>query len=160
MEQITLTTHNLTCEHVLHRLPAYLDNEIAPPEHDAISAHLTQCESCRVENERLMTVWAELDQLGTSKTPTDLHGKIMQAMHNEETPPTRMRFIRLLPISAAVAVVGLLVGGWMARTILDTEAVRQGEHSLAAAMDVFAPNPRGTFVSGYLATLENPGRHP
>lgn len=158
MKQATSVIHNPPCEHVLQKLPAYLDNEVTSSEHDAISAHLAQCDLCRAEREHLTALWVQLGQAITPQVPADLSSKIMQRIQDEEAPAAKIRLFRLLPVSAAVAVLGLLVGGWMARTLLEAETNRQGAHDLAAAMDVFAPNPRGTFVSGYLATLENPGR--
>jgi anti-sigma factor RsiW len=154
----------MMCDHVLHRLPAYLDNEIVPPEHDAISEHLAHCERCRAEKEQLLTLWGELWQMPVPQAPADLADKVMRVIRGEdvETTAEPIRFSRLLPVSAAVAAVvaitGLVVGGWFAWVLLDAETERQGERSIAATMDVFAPNPQGSFVGGYIAMLENPGR--
>ena len=158
----------MECEQVMPRLPAYLDNEVTSAEHDAISAHLAHCERCRTEKEQLLVLWGELGEMPVPKAPAGLADKVMHVIRgeNRETATEPIRFPRLIPASAAVAAViaavigitGLVVGGWMAGGLLNTEANRQSEQSLAATMDVFAPNPRGTFVSGYLAMLENPGR--
>ena len=148
-----------SCDHVLQRLTAFLDNETRPAEHDAIARHLTRCEGCRAERDRIAVLCAELGQTTTPIAPAGLSGKIMRRIQEEGTAASRIKSFRLLPVSAAVAVLGLLIGGWMARTVLDTDTHGEGEQGLIAAMDIFAPNPRGTFIHGYLATLENPGRH-
>ena len=164
MAQDNFTPYNPPCDHVLLRLPAYLDNEIGQPEYDAISAHMAHCERCRTEKEQLLALWGELGEMPVPKAPAGLADKVMHVIRgeNRETTTEPIRFPRLIPASAAVAAVigitGLVVGGWMAGGLLNAEANRQSEQSLAATMDVFAPNPRGTFVGGYLAMLENPGR--
>ena len=158
----------MECDQVSSRLPACLDDELAPQEHDAISAHMAHCERCRAEKEQLLALWGELGEMPVPTPPAGLADKVMHVIRgeNRETATEPIRFPRLIPASAAVAAViaavigitGLVVGGWMAGGLLNAEANRQSEQSLAATMDVFAPNPRGTFVGGYLAMLENPGR--
>jgi anti-sigma factor RsiW len=154
------TPANPPYDKVIPRLPAYLDNEVSPSEHDAISAHLARCERCRTEKEQLLTLWGELWQMPVPQAPADLADRVMRAIGDEggDAGSNPIRFSRLLPVSAAVAVVGLVVGGWLALRLLDVETNRQGEQSVVAAMDVFAPNPQGSFVGGYIAMLENPGR--
>jgi anti-sigma factor RsiW len=160
MTQDNHTPINPPCDKVISRLPAYLDNEVAPSEHDAISAHLAHCERCRAEKEQLLSLWGELQKIPISHASKDLSEKIMRALGEEsgEMVAEPIRFSRLLPVSAAAAVLGLVVGGWMAEGLLNAEAERRGEESIAATMDAFAPNPYGSFVGGYLAMLENPGR--
>ena len=150
----------MECDQVSPRLPAYLDDELAPPEHDAVSAHLVLCERCRTEKELLLALWGELRGLPVPRTPDRLTDKVMRLIGDEDgkaaTKP--LRFSRLLPVSAAVAVAGLMVGSWLAWVLLDAETEREGERSIVSTMDVFTPNPQGSFVGGYLAMLENPGR--
>ncbi len=155
---------NTLCDNVIQRLPAYLDNEVTPSEHDAISAHLARCARCRAEKEQLLNLWGELQKMPMPHAPKGLSDKVMRALGEEggETDEEPIRFSRLLPASAAVAAViaitGLVVGGWMAGGLLNAEAERRGEESIAVTMDAFAPNPYGSFVGGYLAMLENPRR--
>jgi anti-sigma factor RsiW len=151
---------NTICDKVIRRLSAYLDNEVTPSEHDAISAHLAHCKDCRAEKEQLLNLWGELQKIPIPHAPEGLSDKIMRALGDEggETVAEPIRFSRLLPVSAAVAALGLVVGAWMAGGLLNAEAERRGEESIAVTMDAFAPNPYGSFVGGYLAMLENPGR--
>ena len=151
---------NSPCDNVIQRLPAYLDNEVAPSEHAALSTHLAHCARCRAEKEQLLNLWGELQKIPIPHAPKGLSDKIMRALGEEggETVAEPIRFSRLLSVSAAVAVLGLVVGGWMAGGLLNAEVERRGEESIAATMDAFAPNPYGSFVGGYLAMLENPGR--
>ncbi len=135
---------NSPCDNVIQRLPAYLDNEVAPSEHAALSTHLAHCARCRAEKEQLLNLWGELQKIPIPHAPKGLSDKIMRALGEEG--------------GETVAVLGLVVGGWMAGGLLNAEVERRGEESIAATMDAFAPNPYGSFVGGYLAMLENPGR--
>ncbi len=154
----------MECEQVMPRLPAYLDNEVTSAEHDAISAHLARCERCRAEKEQILALWDALREMPVPHAPVGVADRVMCRIGNGggEAAAEPIRFPRFLPASAVVAAViaitGLVIGGWMAEGLLNAEAEQRGEESIVATMDAFAPNPYGSFVGGYLAMLENPGR--
>ena len=145
------------CRDVQAQLSVYADAELPDEQMKMIRLHLDECPQCQKQYDELLDLWSALADLTPVHAPANFEERVMElidkrGMQNIQQP---VGLWRLLAVSVAAAVLGVIVGGWMGMAILDKEAVNGIERSVSSTLDVFAPAPKGTFAEGYFAMLHN-----
>jgi len=152
------------CTVVRTKLSAFEDGEVSPAWRSDIEAHLSRCSDCRQALTDLRCLWVALDDAVPPRLQPDFAQTVMSKI-TKESGPGFLNWMHVLPsmfpapaTMAAMVVFGLLIGGWMGRTVMDDTsmiATSQEQAATLAAMDAFAPTPRGSLAEGYLVLVSN-----
>lgn len=67
-----------SCEYTKDNLDAYLDNELAPEEHNRVRDHLAECPSCRGEARAIAQVKSLVRRSCRESAPVALRMRIQQ----------------------------------------------------------------------------------
>jgi anti-sigma factor RsiW len=152
------------CALIRKKLSAFADGEVSSDWHLKIEAHLETCPDCQQALAELQRLWLELDDPMPVQTRPGFERDVMRKIAEEAHPVGFDWFrslSRLFPVPATVAMValvGMLLGGWMGHTLLDgvtnplgaTIAATQGQSATIEALDIFAPTPKGSLAHDYL----------
>lgn len=152
------------CTEVRTKLSAFEDGEVSPAWRHDIEAHLEKCSDCRQALTDLRCLWIALDDAVPPRLQPDFAQTVMLKI-TKESGPGFLNWMHVLPsmfpapaTMAAMVVFGLFIGGWMGGTVMDDTSLRAPSYEQAttlAAMDVFAPTPKGSLAEGYLALANN-----
>ncbi len=139
----------ISCPEVLERLSAWLDGELAGPEHDLVAAHLDVCGGCRRELARLRALDAALGNM-TAPAPSDLAAKVLARL--PQAPQSRPWWQSMA--LAASLVLGLVLGGTVARDFYPQAsplAPASGTAEVASFQDFhdFPQGSLGTLLASY-----------
>lgn len=152
------------CASIRKKLSAFADGEVSADWRLKIESHLETCPDCRQALAELRELWQALDDSVSVQTRPGFTRDVMRKIV-EESQPGRFDWFRslsrLFPVPATVAMValvGMLLGGWMGHTLLDgvtnplgaTIAATQGQSATIEALHVFAPTPKGSLAHDYL----------
>jgi anti-sigma factor RsiW len=150
------------CTVVRTKLSAFEDGEVSPAWRSEIEAHLANCSACQQAITDLRRLWLDLED-GIPPRPRSNFTQAVMAKITEESGPGFLNWMHVFssmfpaPATMAVMVVfGLFIGGWMGRTVMEDtliSATSQEQAATLAAMDVFAPTPRGSLAEGYLVLV-------
>lgn len=152
------------CTVVRTKLSAFEDGEVSPAWHSDIEAHLKKCSDCRQALTDLRCLWKALDDAVPPRLQPDFAQTVMSKI-TKESGPGFLNWMHVLPsmfpapaTMAAMVVFGLFIGGWMGKTVMENTSMTttsQEQAATLAAMDAFAPTPRGSLAEGYLLLVSN-----
>ena len=135
----------MECQEVREQLSAWLDDELDAVVSAAISAHLDKCEACRRQWRQLRALEGALGDL-SAPVPPDLAEKVLARLK----PPRRRQWLQSVALAACL-VLGIALGGTMARSFYTPEAAKS-QTTETASLDVFQDFPQGslgTIVASY-----------
>jgi anti-sigma factor RsiW len=135
----------MKCQEVQEQLSAWLDDELDAATKAAVAAHVDHCEACRNEWRKLRALDAALNKL-VAPVPPELAAKVLARVK----PPRRRVWAQSVALAACL-VLGIALGGGMARTFY-TPAAPRGTVSEVATLDAFQDFPQGslgTIVASY-----------
>ena len=135
----------MECQEVRQQLSAWLDDELDAAAGAALSAHLDGCEACRREWRKLTALESALGSL-TAPVPSGLAEKVLA-----QVKPRRRRQWWQSMALAACLVLGIALGGSMARTFYAPAASSHSEAEVASLDDFqdFPQGSLGTVVASY-----------
>jgi len=152
------------CASIRKKLSAFADGEVSSDWRLKIESHLETCPDCRQALADLRRLWLELDDPTPVQTRPGFTLEVLRKIV-EEAQPGRFEWFRslsrLFPVPATVAMValvGMLLGGWMGHSLIDgpanplgaTIAGTAAQSATIEALDVFAPTPKGSLAHDYL----------
>lgn len=152
------------CAAILKKLSAFADGEVSTDWREKIEAHLATCPNCRQALFELRSLWQTLEDPTSVQTRPGFTQDVMRKI-NGGAQSRRHDWShfwgRMFPASAGIALVamlGLVLGGWMGHSLvgieghlLDGTVARTATQSgTIEALDVFSPMPKGTLAHGYL----------
>ena len=109
------TTAAYRCSEVTARLSSYQDNELAPLAREKISAHLSECESCRRELALLEQVTAGMNRLPEiDTTPNFTHLIMGKVRQKQEEKSRRFTWVTLPAVVYTVIFIVFLGLGFLA----------------------------------------------
>jgi len=147
------------CTRVRTKLSAFEDGEVSPAWRADIEAHLAKCSDCRQALTDLRCLWRALEDAVPPRLQPDFAQTVMSRMTEQSGLGLlnwRHVFPAMLPAPATMAILvvfGLFIGGWMGQTVMKDRLMTttsQEQVATLAAMDAFAPTPRGSLAEGYL----------
>jgi len=154
------------CAIIRNRLSSFEDGEVSPEWRAKIEAHLAACPDCRQALADLRRLWLVLEDAMPPQPRPEFAQEVMRKITKEFLPGVfnwRRALASMFPAPATMAamvVFGLLMGGWMGRTLLEefttpltTVATSQAQAATLDALDVFAPTPRGSLAQGYFVLV-------
>lgn len=97
------------CLEVRDSLSAYIDDELAWDEREAIESHLAECPACSAELESLRRTVQVCGQLEEVEVPTEVRAAIMASVRGKSLARKR-RFFPVMTAVAAVLVVAIGIG--------------------------------------------------
>jgi hypothetical protein len=104
-------------QEITEQLSEYLDDELTPPEREAVEAHLQECEECRDTLTDLRRIAGTAVELGNTPPSRDLWpaiGARIAAGPRAAALPPRRRFAFTVPQLAAASVLLAALSGWLA----------------------------------------------
>jgi anti-sigma factor RsiW len=131
------------CDTVQDQLPAYVRNELLPPEAAAVASHVGVCGNCAAEASVVGLVYA-----AQTPVPTGLEARVLLAVRR----PASRRLWPSLRLAAAAAVASMIVGG----SLLMQRVVLLDSSDAAPAVVTRDANDASTFS---WAAAENPLLH-
>jgi anti-sigma factor RsiW len=142
----------MECQEVREQLSAWLDDELDAATRAAVAAHVDRCEACQREWCKLRALEVALGDLAVP-APPGLAAKVLARVK----PPRRRPWVQSLALAACL-VLGIALGGGMARTFYTTAAVPNATASDVASLDAFQDFPQGslgTIVASYQPDATN-----
>jgi anti-sigma factor RsiW len=128
----------MECQEVREQLSAWLDDELDQAAGAALAAHLHQCAACRQEWRELTALDAALGRLA-APVPKGLAEKVLARTR----PPRRQAWWQSVALAACL-VLGIALGGTMARSFY-TPATAVSESGMeVASLEVFHDFPQGS----------------
>jgi len=127
----------LTCDRWREDLSAWLDGELAAELQGPLEAHLKACAGCRRELAQLQALDAALGGL-SAPVPPRIPEKVLARIQSR-----RLRWWQSLAIAASL-LVGLILGGTMARDFYPYQLQNGGGQELVASLDNFHDFPDGS----------------
>jgi anti-sigma factor RsiW len=126
----------MKCSACEARLPAYLDNDCAPREAEALAQHLTSCADCRAQAERLRAVELRLARVRGIEPRADFTHAVMARVAVMPAPVARRAplWLLFLYVPAAWAVLFALT----ALRIIDWQRVTAGLSVFSGKLGVAA----------------------
>ncbi len=154
----------MNCETTSRKLSAYLDDELPPPERQAVEQHLADCPLCRRQLAGLRALAGPLAQLEGTAPPADFARRVRR-LAQRRRPAEQQRSVRLTwfqraePVlvraaAALLAVAGLWLGTSMARTTASTGSAYGRSDDLAYELETLSAAPPGSLADAYMAVLE------
>ncbi|WP_428563640.1 MAG: anti-sigma factor family protein [Solidesulfovibrio sp. DCME] len=156
------TTPQRDCAAIRKKLSAFADGEVSSEWCLKIEAHLETCPDCRQALAEFRRLWLQLDTPMRVQTRPGFTQEVMRKVSEASRPRIfdwKVAVANLFPAPAAIAAMvlfGLMMGGWMGRTLwgegINPEAIvasAPGQAATLDALDVFAPTPRGSLAQGY-----------
>jgi predicted anti-sigma-YlaC factor YlaD len=153
----------MKCHSVQKKLSAYQDRELKPHEHQEVSRHLENCQSCREQYDKHEQVWKTLGELGEIRPDPWFYRQLVRKIHQPREQgllPTLQHIYHLSrgpALASIILIIGLMagsyLGGIVARSDLfpfQNNTLSDSQGSLFTSMKVFDPAPPGTFAEGYL----------
>ena len=101
----------MTCERIQERFTDYLSGEIENAEKKPLEDHLTGCEICRFQLERMEIVWRELDYLPEREPSPALRSRFFAMLESEKGRVTKK-------VSLSDRIEGLIASFWPRRPAL------------------------------------------
>jgi anti-sigma factor RsiW len=160
----TSTCIPMSCSTRQKKLSTFADGEGSSAWRSEMETHIACCPQCRQAVADLVWLWQTLEDAAPPRTRPDFAQAVMSRI-TEESRSGFLNWMHVLPsmfpapaTMTAMVVFGLLIGGWMGRTVMDDTsmiATSQGQAATLAAMDAFAPTPRGSLAEGYLVLVSN-----
>jgi len=96
----------MNCQWVQQNLSAYIDNELSIDQKKLVDNHLSLCNQCKSEFDRLFMAWDALSLWEDKRPPLHLKKTILRAVKKEKT----FNLLRvLLPIAAVFVIAVSLV---------------------------------------------------
>jgi anti-sigma factor RsiW len=135
----------MECQAVRERLSAWLDHELAAAAGAAVAAHLERCEACRREWRKLAALD---DALGNLTAP--VHMGLAEKVAAQVRRPRRRPGWQSLALAACL-VLGIALGGTMARGIYGSAAPNESGAEVASLEDFhdFPQGSLGAVVASY-----------
>ncbi len=101
-------------EHHKRKLPEFVHGELSPEEHEAVAAHLGDCDECRREYDQLTLGSAMMSQLQLGDAPLSVWSSIQEVLDGRDAPrmasiPEGARFDLRKVFAFAVSVVAVSV---------------------------------------------------
>jgi len=127
----------MDCRVVREQLSAWLDGELPEAPGAALRTHLQGCEACRREWRRLAALNAALGNL-SAPVPPGLAEKVLRRVRR----PRRPGWLQSVALAACL-VLGIALGGTMAKTFYDPGAAG-GPGTEEASLEVFHDFPQGS----------------
>jgi len=145
------------CSLCKRNLSAYMDKELSPWLMAAVEAHLAICPDCRAEFDSLCAAMKTLTILKAPEPRRGLDAAVLSRIAQEEKNSLPHR---LIPAPLCAAVIGLLVGVFLASGAIQRTAdpMIAADDGIMRAMDVFSPSPQDSFSNVYFTMINNPGR--
>jgi anti-sigma factor RsiW len=152
------------CAPFRQKLSAFADGEVSADWREKIEAHLATCLECRQALSELRSLWQALDDPMHVQTRPGFTQDIMRKISGGAQPDRHEWFRfweRMFPVPASVALVamlGLVLGGWLGHSLVANDAHPLGgplsgtaaQSVTIEALDVFSPMPKGSLAHGYL----------
>jgi len=145
----------MECQAVQTQLSAWLDDELSEATGAMLTAHLSGCAACREEWRRLKALDAALGDLA-APVPMGLAEKVAAKIRR----PRRRSGWQSVALAACL-VLGIALGGTMARSFYGGAAPNEGGTEVAS-LEVFHDFPQGSLgavMASYQPEEEN-GIHP
>ncbi len=95
----------MNCQWVQQNLSAYIDNELSVDQKELVDSHLSLCNQCKAEFDRLFVAWDALSLWEDKRPPLHLKKTIMRAVKKEKT----FNVLRVLLPVAAVFVIAVSI---------------------------------------------------
>jgi anti-sigma factor RsiW len=135
----------MECQEVREQLSAWLDAELDEGTEAALAAHVDKCAACQREWRQLTALESALGQL-SAPVPLGLAEKVLAQVQS----PRRRQWWQSAALAACL-VVGIALGGSMARTFYAPAGSTHTEEEVAS-LEVFQDFPQGslgTIVASY-----------
>jgi anti-sigma factor RsiW len=135
----------MECLEVREQLSAWLDAELDEATAALLSAHVAKCEACQREWHQLTALETALGEL-RAPVPSGLAEKVLAQVQR----PRRRQWWQSVALAACL-VLGVALGGGMARTFIAPAASSHAEAEVAS-LEVFQDFPQGslgTIVASY-----------
>lgn len=81
----------MDCRKVYHRLSAYLDKVLLPPERVQVDEHLRSCDACRKRLDMFQRISATAQELNDLNAPSDVENNVLNAINEYEVEVNRRR---------------------------------------------------------------------
>jgi predicted anti-sigma-YlaC factor YlaD len=146
----------MECKAVQAQLSAWLDDELSEAAGAMLSAHLEGCEACRSEWRELRALDAALGNLA-APVPTGLAERVATQIRR----PRRRHGWQSAALAACL-VLGIALGGTVARTFYGPATTPTETGAEVASLEVFHDFPQGSLgavVASYQPEEGN-GNHP
>jgi len=127
----------MECQAVQEQLSAWLDDELSEATGAMLTAHLARCEACRREWRQLQALDAALGNLA-EPVPVGLAEKVAAKVRR----PRRRSGWQATALAACL-VLGIALGGTMARSFYGGAAPNEGGAEVAS-LEVFHDFPQGS----------------
>jgi hypothetical protein len=113
-------------QEISDKLSDYLDDELTPPERQAVEAHLQECGECAATLADLRRIAGTASALRDTPPAGDLWPAIAARIASgpRATAPPRRRFTFTMPQLAAAAVLLAALSGWLAVRVLSPVSER------------------------------------
>jgi len=93
----------MNCQWVQENLSAYMDNELPLTQKELVTGHLSRCQICKAEFDRLSMAWDTLSLWEDEQPSLHLKESILKAVKKEKS----INYMRLLLPVAAVFIIAL-----------------------------------------------------
>jgi anti-sigma factor RsiW len=159
----------MRCKEILARLDAYLDGELPADQGHVVDDHLTTCQACRRQLERLRQVGDFLDVLDVPPLPQGFAARVMAEARRRDLPlPEKrplfgvdwlpLRWFTELTIPMRLAACAMVLLACLLGTIMSRDISMSGgsRTTIAEAENLdgfewFSPTPPASLGSAYLA---------
>ena len=128
----------MECQALQAQMSAWLDDELSEAAGAMLTAHLESCEACRTEWRKLTALDAALGNLA-APVPTGLAARVAAKVRR---PRRRQRWFQSVALAACL-VIGVALGGTMARSFYGPAATDATEAEVASLED-FHDFPQGS----------------
>jgi Putative zinc-finger len=125
-------------EEISDKLSDYLDDELAPPDRQAVEAHLQECQACAATLDDLRRIAADAAALRDTPPGGDLWPAIAERIASgpRAAAPPRRRFAFTLPQLAAASLLLAALSGWLAVRVLTPSADRSAAATAGGARSI------------------------
>ncbi|MBD3234665.1 MAG: hypothetical protein GF315_13145 [candidate division Zixibacteria bacterium] len=84
----------MDCRKVYHRLSAYLDKDLLPPDRVQVDEHLRSCDACRKRLDMFRRISVTAQELNELNAPSDVESNVLNAINEYEIGVNRKRAFR------------------------------------------------------------------
>lgn len=143
-----------SCQSCMRNISAYIDEELSPSLMDEVKKHLAICSSCRAEHASHLAAMTTLASLIVPEPHRRLDADVLRLVSHE---PRSAGLRRLIPAPLYAAAIGLFIGVFLARGVVQQTAVVtiESDRVIMQIMDVFSPSPPGSFSNAYFSMVAN-----
>jgi hypothetical protein len=118
----------MKCEHVIKKLSAYIDGELAAPDREAVELHMEQCSGCREELEALNKQNEYIKDVPLIEPSTGFRARLWERLRDEKARQT-LPWPYWLPIPAMsmlLLIIFIHLALFSTRVFAKSQSVKTG----------------------------------